>query len=78
MAPILLDAWHSGERDDSWGMLLEFRDPEGGGPLELVIRYSDGYPAETFVGLEPWTPSPALLQRLAGRYHSAHSTTSGR
>jgi CubicO group peptidase (beta-lactamase class C family) len=65
-------SWHSGPNNSSWGMLLQFGDPEGDGPLDLVIRYNDGYPEETFTRLEQWTPSAELLQRVAGRYHSAH------
>lgn len=63
-------AWRG--EGDLWGMTLEFDDPDDDGPFELVIRYSDGYPAEEFQRLVAWTPAPALLQRVAGRYHSAH------
>jgi len=65
-------SWHSGWGDYSWGMLLEFGDVKGDGAMELVIRYNDGYPAETFVRLDEWTPPPALLQRAVGTYRSAH------
>ena len=74
LVPVGGDAFslHSDWGYDGFGMLLEFSDPDGDGPLELVIRYSDGHPSEKFVRLERWTPSPALLQRVAGTYHSAH------
>lgn len=65
-------SWHDGPTEESWGMLVEFGGTDGGGPGELVIRYNDGYPSETFVRLEPWRPSPELLRRLAGTYHSPH------
>jgi hypothetical protein len=65
-------SWHNGWGADSLGMLLEFSDPSGDGPLELVIRYNDGYPSEKFVRLEESPLSLALLQRVAGTYHSDH------
>ncbi len=64
-------SWQSGWGPDSWGMLLEFGD-DGDSPLRLVIRYDDDQVADSFVRLEEQTPAPALLQRVAGTYHSAH------
>lgn len=54
------------------GMLLSFNNPSHQRPLKLSIKYNDGYPDEEFIRPEKWTPSPELLERLAGKYYSAH------
>jgi CubicO group peptidase (beta-lactamase class C family) len=60
----------TGPRDE--GVLLDFSEPGGEGPLKLTVRYTDGQPAETYARLEEWKPSSTLLRRVAGRYHNAH------
>lgn len=65
-------SWHDGSNADNFGMLLEFGAPDGGGPLELVVRYNDGFPPETFVRVEEWTPPSGLGRRVVGTYYSPY------
>jgi CubicO group peptidase (beta-lactamase class C family) len=55
-----------------YSVLVEFDAQEAGGPVKMVFSYDDGSPEERYERLPEWTPSPELLRRVAGTYHSAH------
>jgi CubicO group peptidase (beta-lactamase class C family) len=51
---------------------LEFYE-EGSETMTAVMRYNDGYPAETLIRQPPsWQPSVGELEQFKGLYHSSH------
>ena len=60
--------------EDDYGVQLEFSQPTPSSPIQLLMRFSDGWPSNQLQkeAAERWTPSLEALQSFTGTYHSQH------
>lgn len=60
--------------EDEFGVQLEFSQPTADAPMQMIMRFSDGWPSNEMIkeSAERWNPGPEILQSFIGSYHSQH------